>query len=436
MKKMKGKVIALFATLAFILVFVSSINVVTLFQGSHQITDISLSGNDINCTGCHQWVRNELNNSIYHKWMECEDCHRYEGTGIVFAKNNQVGNQAHAAYTPRCLDCHNGSGVWIEGKFATPARAFNLSDYGTDYSAHKQFVKQSSSDFDMSVGENEACIACHTNYSIEIEYSYFWDISYELSSWSFGTSFTPNGTRYNTSSKNESGAKHEFVNTSDINCISCHKNIYDALVYGTDGDPDDSSYDYHTHSPIEVERSGGGGKDHDWRTINYWGSDPRYHYRSSPRATKVDTTYCKQCHFYTNGTLYGDIATNRSDVHCVEKVSCLTCHGPGKTKDPYSYLNGSSQRKGDPPTSDSIRYGHSDLMNETATKALTFHGDMCMGCHEAAGHTEDSLSQCSHCHGSGGGEGDYGDCGKCHYESGGNVNINIESEPSGKVTRS
>lgn len=426
---MKGKVIALIVTLAFILVFVSSIDVVTLFQGSHQIIDItSPDPFDIDCRECHSSIQDELNNSVNHSSFNCTDCHRFTGTGIIFATHNTTapyiyeGNQAHAAYTPRCLDCHGESG------FAKPARAFNLNDYGSDYSAHKQFVKQSSSDFDMSVGENEACIACHTNYSLNINYTYFWNISYSTSSWSF-TDFDYNGTRqYNVSVTHDpppANGKHVFIQKEEIDCIGCHENIYKALVDGTPGSP----YYYFTHSPIEIDYFGPPMHNHSWKTTNYWGNTRYHHISSENRAEWVNTTYCKLCHFNAN---IPDTTTSEGLIHAAEKVSCLTCHGYTKTKEPYDYLYGSD--KWGNPTSDSIKDVHRDLMNETATKALTFHGDTCMGCHEAADHTGETWGSCGDCHQSEA-PGDYGECGKCHYQYGGNVNIIIESEPSGKVTR-
>jgi len=438
MKKMKGKVIALFATLAFILVFVSSINVVTLFQGSHEIKDITSPGNDILCKDCHERIYNELlpENSSIHENFNCEECHRLQKTAdertITHATSNSTGwysgNESHACYTPRCLDCHGGTATYNpstdrwettyhndtgEIKHAPVARAFNESppEYGTDYSAHKQFVKQSSSDFDMSVGENEACIACHTNYSIEIEYSYFWNIEYTLNNWDFGNSFRYNGTRYNTSSKSESGAKHEFINTSDINCISCHKNIYDALVTGTDGGTNE---DFLTHSPIEIYTSG----DHmsDWDTDNPWGHY-RYHYIPAPatnRAIWVNNSYCYKCHNvnkyandnHADSTTYNltnvTDDTNSTLVHCAEALTCQTCHGSEKTK----------KVKNNPDFHQHSGHTGTGFVDTIAnTYARTFHGDICMGCHEAALHP--SSGQCDDCH------------------KHGRVNVYIESEPSG-----
>jgi hypothetical protein len=404
--KTKWGFFALFLSLAVILMVVSSTDVETLFRGSHQIVNITASGNDIDCVSCHQWVRNELDNASIHSSMNCEDCHRYEGTGIDFAEHMQVGNEAHAAYTPRCLDCHGAGGA------APQATAFNESDYGTDYSAHKEFVK-GALNCSLSVGENEACLACHTNYSITIDYSYFWNIDYDLDSWDVPfTSFTPNGTREYTNTFTKSGAKHEFIDTTDINCISCHKNIYDALVYGTPK----TNEDYLTHAPIEIYTSGAG---KEWDTDNPWGHY-RYHYiPSANRATGVKNSYCSECH---NAKKYADenpsdsitynltavtSDTNSPQVHAAEALWCQTCHGSGKTKvvinNPDYDMMGAD--------------GHTGLtfVDDIANNyARTFNGDICMGCHEAAMH---GPPQCSRCHG-----------------SGGNANVYIESEPSGYAT--
>jgi hypothetical protein len=424
-KEMDGKVIALFATLAFILVLVGSTDVVTLFGGSHQIINITSSsgtGNDIDCVPCHQWVRNELDNATYHSGMVCEDCHRYKGAGIEFAEHNQPGKEAHAAYTPRCLDCHNNNSITLANGtsvFIKKADAFGDTNYGNDYSAHKKFVKDSLNS-SLSVGENEACIACHTNYSVDIEYSYFWNIYYDLNGWSdiSTADFSYNVTqREYTNTFSKTGAKHEFIDTGDINCISCHNNIYDALVNGTGGG---SNEDYLTHAPIEIY-SGAAGDD--WDEYNPWDNHYRYHYiPAANRATGVNSSYCFECHNVkkyadenpsdnTTYNLTGVTAdTNSAQVHAAEALWCQTCHGSGKTK---VVIDNDEQPKD----------GHTGISFVDDVKdnyARTFHGDICMGCHEAAVHAGRA-------------------CGDCHKDEttgnpGGDATVYIESEPSGYAT--
>jgi len=444
-------IIPLLFAVSALLLFTST-NVVTLFQGSHQLIGISGDGNNINCTSCHPQIADQLKNSAIHSNFKCEECHRIkrtaEGKVISYAEHNEsgifVGNQSHAAYTPRCLDCHGGNGEYVNytGQIRTApvAKAFNESDYGSDYSAHKQFVLDALN-CNLSVGENEACLACHTNYSVEIDYSYFWNISYTKSgsSWTL-TNFNYNGTRMYNVIFTKTGAKHEFTALGDINCIGCHKNIYDALVNGTS----DSPYNDLAHAPIEIDYydSAAVSEDHDWPLDNYWGHT-RYHYiPQSYRAEWVNTTYCIKCHnvtkyandnptdssTYSLSSVAAD--TNSTKVHAVEKIRCTTCHGTGKTKDPYTVISSSG-------ISGTYNWnnedGHRNFMNQTENKARTFSGDLCMGCHEAAGHKGWESGNCGGCHDYQG----YYSCGGCH--SGGynyNIDINIESEPSGNVSRS
>ncbi len=429
------------------LLLLTSTNVVTLFQGSHQIIEISGNGNNINCTSCHPQIADQLRRSAIHSNFKCEECHRLrqtaEGKTIVYAEHNAsgifAGNQSHAAYTPRCLDCHGGNGIYVnytgETRKAPVAKAFNESNYGSDYSAHKQFVLDALN-CNLSVGENEACIACHTNYSITIDYSYFWNVSYTKSgsSWTLAN-FNYNGTRTYSVSYSRTGAKHEFLNLNDIDCTKCHKNIYDALVNGTS----DSPYNDLAHAPVEIDYydSAAVKKDHDWPIDNYWGHT-RYHYiPSTYRASWVNTTYCIKCH---NVTRYADenpsdattynlnsviSDTNSTSVHAVEKIRCTTCHGYGKAKDPYSVISSSGYWGNE--------NGHRAFMNQTESKARTFSGDLCMGCHEAAGHKGWEDGWCNGCHSYHG----YYDCGGCHSDTYSyNISINIESEPSGNVSRS
>jgi len=358
---------------------------------------------------CHSRIRAELDNSDLHGNFSCEDCHRFEGTGIIFAEGGSLaitGEEAHAAYTPRCLDCHDSDGATVAGEYATPARAFCDENYGCEYSAHKALVAKAN-ESSMSVGENEACLVCHTNYSCELDYTYFEGISYNLSGWSF-TSFGDSGTRVYTANWNKSGAKHVFLSLDKIDCTKCHENIYDALVTGSNGNPDD----YLTHAPIEISHKTGD-MAKAWGEDNPWGHY-RYHYvPEANRAMGVNNSYCYECHNVNkyaddNPTLpynLTDVATdtNSSDVHCAEALWCQTCHGSGKTK---VVIDNPEQ----------LNTGHSGtnfVDDVTSDYARTFQGDICMGCHEAAVHPTDM-------------------CSRCHQH--GNADVTIKSEPSGYAT--
>jgi len=387
---------------AFSLLLFTNTEITTVFVSQHSF--VNLTKSKVDCAGCHRKIQDELNKSAIHSDLSCESCHRFN---LTFAEvrdrwyNYTVGEEAHAAFTPRCLDCHGGNGTYLINKtgqtvYAPPAKAFNESNYGSDYSAHKRLVLKAN-DSNLSFGENEACLVCHTNYSSSISYSYFYNLNYTLTNWEF-TNFTYNGTRtYNVQWK-KSGSKHEFLDLDEIECTKCHRNIYEALVNGTSGVDED----YLTHSPIEID-------DESWDTTNPW-NHSRYHYiPPANRSSWVNKSYCIKCH---NVDKYADenpnqrltyeldnvtSDTNSTKVHCAEILTCQTCHGTGKTKEVI-----------DNP--DQAGTGHGSSFVDNVTYARTFNGDVCMGCHEAAVHP--TLN-----------------CDRCHTY--GNATVYIESEPSG-----
>jgi len=312
----------LFVGLVSLVLILTSTNVFSLLPEQHKFVNIATPSNDINCEACHSRIRAELDNSAWHKDFNCTDCHRFTGTGITFAEGGSpatAGEEAHAAYTPRCLDCHGGNGVWIGGsKFATPARAFNLADYGSDVSAHKPLVKQSL-DYNLSVGENEACIACHTNYSIKNvfkrpEYFDFWikksggsGSDWYLDSITYGDKNTTNIT------KSESGAKHEFKAINQIKCEDCHLDVWQAANNITTNNY--GSY-YASHVCWKWENGSKTLYDemHDVSHINV------------PGGYDNITEYCLlSCHKPTVKTGTPPV-TLTATVHAARRLSCYDCH--------------------------------------------------------------------------------------------------------------
>jgi len=175
-----------------------------------------------------------------------------------------------------------------------------------------------------------------------------------------------------------------------------------------------------THAPIEIY-SGAAGDD--WDEYNPWDNHYRYHYiPAANRATGVNSSYCFECHNVkkyadenpsdnTTYNLTGVTAdTNSAQVHAAEALWCQTCHGSGKTK---VVIDNDEQQKD----------GHTGISFVDDVKdnyARTFHGDICMGCHEAAVHAGRA-------------------CGDCHKDEttgnpGGDATVYIESEPSGYAT--
>ena len=394
---------------------ISSVKVETLFKGSHQLYNISGNGNNINCSACHKHVAEEMaiTRALHgpHWDLSCEACHRFNGTGIQFATANSSGvfpgKQAHAAYVPSCLDCHGGNGAWVVNVsgvlvHAPPARAFNVTTkvngrnvtvissipYAT---AHRQLIAYCEKMGD----ENLACLACHTNYSINMSFSYPDYIYVDILSWNFTSSTYISSTNriYNVSYVKNSvfSGKHIFLPLNKINCSRCHENIYLGLINGK-------------HAPIY----------YDWRWDynttapgyqNGWGFN-RYHSLAlygSLNTSWINNTYCAKCHYCINVTLIDSTgakvtlrnpftAASKGLVHCAEKVSCYTCHHRSTTYwwlDPYyAFLNATQS-----PTL--YAQYHENLINATAVDYPRFvHGDICMACHEAAYHKGSCSSEC------------------------------------------
>ncbi len=422
----------------------------SLFVNQHFLVNISGNGNDINCTSCHPQVADELAKSQIHRNFPCEECHRIKrtayGVNITYAEQNAgprtIGEEAHAVYVPRCLDCHGNNGVYVDylgqTKTAPVAKGFNVNPI-PDYVAHKNFVEWANKS-NICVGENEACLSCHTNFSVKIIFRYFYNISFtKTADWNIAN-FNVNGTRTYTVllDKTSNQGKHEWiaVNLSSQDsynqtfCIRCHKNIYDALVNGTLGTDGRSNL---IHAPIEIDTTGHRGG---WNFTNNWGH-VRYHYiLPSYRGSWVNTTYCLECHnvkLYSlinpNDSSYYGLSnvitdTNSTNVNIAEKLTCVTCHGFGKIKEAVI----------DYPSSDmNIFVDHLNLINQTDAYASIFSGKICMACHTAGNHVSDAGGMCRMCHGSG---GSLLGCDRCHGRTGysASITFNVESEPTGNVT--
>jgi hypothetical protein len=215
---MNSKGITLLA-IAFIAIGIFALpGTVSMFGGQHNWYDVSPpGGNDVPCEKCHGDVADELGNSGPHVSMECWYCHRTGNlTGYTYASGDGTasipGEEAHAASTVECMECHEGFGIsyescmqtnchgygpttlphpveWLnepcgnchaeytgEAHFSSTLEAggFNLtinpSDTGTA-AAHKAFVNDSINNSDLMEGANEACITCHTHVAIDINWT-------------------------------------------------------------------------------------------------------------------------------------------------------------------------------------------------------------------------------------------------------------------------
>jgi len=148
-----------------------------LFAGQHNFYNTgggsSLSnGNQIPCEKCHADIAIELDQGGYtnnaHKAQGCEGCHitAPQDKGVTFG--GPIDRDAHAAASPACLDCHDGSG-------AGDARSiFSSSE------AHSPFANESAKSSNLLLKDaNEACISCHTHVAVHINWTKAYAIYFE-----------------------------------------------------------------------------------------------------------------------------------------------------------------------------------------------------------------------------------------------------------------
>jgi len=391
--------------LAFIFVGVASLilftstDVFTLFARQHTFVNISFAGNDISCVDCHHRIQNELNNSAFHKNLSCEDCHRFTGTGITFASGDEAsatpGKEAHAAYTPRCLDCHGGSGTWIDGKFAPPAPAFNETGYGSDVSAHKPLVKQSL-DYNLSFGENEACLACHTNYSIKFGFKRpeYFDFYFSVSgSWDV-SSITYGDTNTTPVNKSESGAKHEFKAINQIKCEDCHLDVWNAANH-----PESNAYGSTKASHVCWKWGGS------FKGRSYSNDDPMHNVSKvgmTPGYENI-TDYClSSCHKPKINSSATIPPVFENTVHAAYRLSCYHCHNDTST---YTNAFWNKPKNGwDTPgfhgdqTVEHKHYpGIYGLDDNILSEPLFLHAETCISCKRGMG-VPSKHGSCGSCH--------------------------------------
>ena len=195
-----------------------------LFGGQHNWYDLGSSGNQVPCVKCHADVYDEYSSTGAHGSLSygpasnvtgpdpdaaCGACHRTVLTGYTYASGDGTGSlpgqEAHAASTIACMDCHDGG--WSEGSGAhwswpeysnctvchatipyqpIDAGGFGLTSYPGDSgtaAAHLAFVENATAD-PLMIESNEACITCHTHVAIDIN----WTHKYKMSLDADGTS--------------------------------------------------------------------------------------------------------------------------------------------------------------------------------------------------------------------------------------------------------
>jgi len=362
---MKPLIFAFMVLAVVSLAIFASTDVVTLLAGTHTWTEISSAGNTIICTDCHSTIQNELDNSSIHSGLNCEDCHRFTGTGITFASGDggtgsTPGKEAHAAYTPQCLDCHGAGG------YAKQAPAFNKTDYGSNVSAHKPLVKQSL-DYDLSVGENEACLACHTNYSIKNVFNRpeYFDFTLEFDH--MDLTFTIHeiaGPNTTTISKSDSGAKHEFKAINQIKCEDCHSDVWQAANHT---ELNQRGLPKASHVYWRWDKSGG----------HQGGNDPMHNVSYVGNGYENITEYCTlSCHKPTINPSATIPPVFQETAHAAYRVSCYHCH------DSTTYTNAFWKKPNE--VWDTPEFGrsgkHNDIDEEVLGEKLFLNAETCIAC--------------------------------------------------------
>jgi hypothetical protein len=215
---MKGKGIALLVIAVVAIGIFALPCSVSLFSGQHTWYDIGASvgstpgANNVPCEKCHAEIEEEMlsGNNGAHENLTCSMCHRAPFTGYGYARGGYnvgetgvdpaPGEEAHAASTVECMDCH---GIWKDanrwkhwsdpeyagnckkchggyGDFIS-AGGFGIEDPGNpghnstdtdtgEKAAHKKFVLDAI-DEPLMEGANEACISCHTRIGVDIEWT-------------------------------------------------------------------------------------------------------------------------------------------------------------------------------------------------------------------------------------------------------------------------
>ncbi|WP_456368847.1 hypothetical protein, partial [Geoglobus sp.] len=241
------------------------------------------------------------------------------------------------------------------------AKAFNTTPI-PDYVAHKSFVEWANQS-GMAVGENEACLACHTNFSLTINFVrplYFEftidDQTWDITSISYGPSNTT------TIVKSGDGAKHTWKALGDISCLDCHADIWNAINHS-----EPNPYNLTPNSSHLIWYWGGNnlGRIHDITEIN-------------KSYTNV-TDYClSSCHkpVITGGTRPPELD---GITHAARRLSCYSCHTNSYTLTVLDKTGGN----GDPkwPNSDTGDMDNFDV--KVFSAPLFIHAETCIACKRA-----------------------------------------------------
>jgi hypothetical protein len=256
----------------------------------------------LKCERCHSDTRDQLNNSFHHKDFSCGSCH-------------QIYSSYHASSVPPCLYCHGNTPLNVTDLNGNPYTARTAPVYAGDLSgpdAHIPFV-MSANNSNISTENNVACVSCHSSFNENISFTrpsfIEWDVVDSSGIWTienltYGLTKEINVTKY------LNGKIHNISDIAEVNCISCHSDINDAVISG--GHSNEQWRQKHNFT--------------DYTDMN---------------------SYCRSCHRPStqnnNGTSPYPAYPFNSPNHGAIQITCIDCHSPDKSGVLYVNLNGMPQ---------------------------------------------------------------------------------------------
>lgn len=184
----------------------------SLFAGQHVWYDIGDDGNQIPCKKCHADVYEEYLLTGVHGTLSggassnvtgadpdaaCGACHRLDSitnpnAAMTFGSGDGTGStageEAHAAAVISCMACHqlNNTGSYpAAGGFNQTAFVYSTnfnytdSDHPGTYAAHNAFISEALND-DTLQDSNEACLACHTQIAVKIDWTHARSLEFDI----------------------------------------------------------------------------------------------------------------------------------------------------------------------------------------------------------------------------------------------------------------
>jgi hypothetical protein len=211
--------------------------------------------------------------------------------------------------------------------------------------SHTHFVSGANSDTLMS-GENEACVLCHTAFNINLSFVrpefIEWDIINSSGAWAISNLVVGQMkiVKVANIAKINKGKLHNIsFGANEINCVSCHEDIRQAVLAG-------------------------GHSNEQWRK--------KHNYT----AYMDMNSYCKSCHKPSTQNNDGNSPYPENPfnlpIHSSMIVSCMDCHA--KSSDLLVNINGGM--KSPPYNSNSM----GSIENSIALQPAFIRGYFCMAC--------------------------------------------------------